>query len=127
MPPAMHDAEVAAMVKQLLLKPLAVQVGPLPVEDRLVNAFCALSDPADSGRPQAEDGLARARAGATCFSRSWLRCAAHQDNCAKVGWLRFLARYEWPSIWETAEVQSRLLAMWEEDKARRCWRRVGRR
>ena len=118
MPPAMHDAEVAAMYKQLLLKPLAVQEGPLPVEDRLVNAFCALSDPANFELHQAGDGIARARAGATCFSRSWRRCAAHQDSCAQVGRKRFLARYEWPSIWETAEVQSRLISMWEEDEGR---------
>ena len=45
---------------------------------------------------------------------SWQQWAAKQKELALLGRQRFLNRYEWPSIWETQEVQERLFAMWED-------------
>ena len=112
MPSAMHDAEVAAMYKQLLLRPLAVESGAEPDEERLLKAFTRMCTPDDQHKASTASGLQQARAAATCFSRSWQQWADRQKEMAMQGRQRFLSRYEWPSIWETQEVQEKLVDMW---------------
>ena len=118
MPSATHDAEAAAMYKQLLLRPLAVEAGPEPDEDRLLKAFTPMCLPAgQSELLPSSSGLQHARAAASCFSASWQQCAARQKKHALEERLRLLARYEWPSPWETEEVQNRLFLMWTQGNA----------
>lgn len=118
MPSATHDAEAAAMYKQLLLRPLVVEAGPEPDEDRLLKAFTPMCLPAGQSEPlPSSSGLQHARAAATCFSASWQQWAARQKKHALEGRLRFLERYEWPSLWETEEVQNRLFSMWTQANA----------
>ena len=118
MPSATHDAEVAAMYKQLLLRPMAVKAGAEPDEDRLLDAFACMCMPEDQVFMQSASGMQHARAAATCFSRSWQQWASHQKDSALQGRLRFLSRYEWPSIWETQEVQDRLFDLWTESEVK---------
>ena len=49
--------------------------------------------------------------GSTCFMRAWGQCQAQADEEARVAGARFLARHEWPSIWETQEVQEEQFAL----------------
>ena len=62
--------------------------------------------------PPADGGVHRDIEGATAFTRTWIdfeQCQ-HEDAC--LARARFLDRYEWPSVWETEEVQGRLCGMW---------------
>ena len=104
MPPSNVDSETAAMYKQILLRPTAVEPGEEPEDVRVVGAFrryCAL-------KPDQE----RSGAGASAFTRNWLAFAAEQEKQALVARRRFLDRYEWPSLWETQEVCDELRMMW---------------
>ena len=82
-------SETAALFKQLLLRPLSVSLSDEPADIQLVNAFAPICDQGD---------------GATAFGRCWLEFARGQRERAFAARLRFLERYEIPSIWETAEV-----------------------
>eukprot|EP00973_Karenia_brevis_P018992 2605057-Karenia_brevis.AAC.1 len=85
MPSATHDAEVAAMYKQLLLRPMAVEEGVEPDEDRLLKAFSAMCMPEDQVFAHSASGMQQARAAATCFSRSWHQWASYQTDYALQG------------------------------------------
>ena len=99
MPSQLVCSETAALFKQLLLRPLSVHQSEDPADVQLVEAFAPTCAPGD---------------GATAFSRSWLEFAHLQRRRALDGRHRFLDRYEWPSIWETAEVQEALHQMYLE-------------
>jgi len=49
--------------------------------------------------------------GSNCFARAWGSYQAVADEEARVAAARFLARHEWPSIWETQEVQEELFGL----------------
>ena len=100
MPSRNVDAETAAMYKQLLLRPFAVESSRDPVDLQVIRAFGVLSE--------------KARNGATAFSENWQKHASLQLDAALEGRRRFLDRYEWPSLWETAEVQLALRCMYQE-------------
>ena len=94
MPPSNVDSETAAMYKQILLRPTAVIQSEEPEDVRLVAAF----------RKFCVDGSMRDRGaavGSKVFTQNWLTFAAQQEKDALVARHRFLARYEWPSLWET--------------------------
>ena len=92
MPSSNVDSETAAMYKQLLLRPLAVPDVDEPEDLRLIQAFAPLcSAPADASVP-------RGHLGASAFTRSWRAFADSQEQPAREGRRRFLARYEWPSV-----------------------------
>ena len=104
MPASNVDSETAAMYKQILLRPTAVEPGEEPEDLRVVGAFrrfCALKPNQD-----------RSGAGANAFTRNWLAFAEEQEEQALVARRRFLDRYEWPSLWETQEVCDELRMMW---------------
>ena len=101
MPSQLVCSETAALVKQLLLRPLSVRLSEEPADIQLVEAFAPACAPGD---------------GATAFGRSWLEFAQLQRERAFVARQRFLDRYEWPSIWETAEVLETLHQMYLENQ-----------
>jgi len=104
MPSATVCSESAALYKQLLLRPLAVASSDEPEDVQLVQTFAAFCPPPD---------------GATAFNRGWLQFSSQQATEAAIARHRFLARYEWPSVWETAEVQQTLLEMHLEEQRTR--------
>jgi len=103
MPSATVCSESAALYKQLLLRPLAVTAKEEPADVQLVEAFADLCPLPD---------------GATAFNRGWLQFSSQQATEAAAARHRFLGRYEWPSVWETAEVQQTLLEMHFEEQKR---------
>jgi len=106
MPSSNVCAETAALYKQILLRPLAVLGGDEPEDIRVTAAFEPLIRPAD--------GMPHSKAGAVAFSRNWMAFSAEQENHARRARQSFLDRYEYPSLWETAEVQQELHDMWLE-------------
>ena len=107
MPSCDVDSETAAMYKQLLLRPLAMPGDDDAEDKRLVRAFAPISC------PSAEASAAgRNLEGATAFSRNWLEFSVSQQRDAMAARARFLDRFEWPSAWETAEVQETLHEMY---------------
>ena len=107
MPASNSDSETAAMYKQILLRPTAVVLSDEPQDVRLVKAFqqfCAYNH-----------DQAKSSAGANAFTRNWLAFAEQQDAQALIARHRFLARYEWPSLWETQELQDELYMIWLQE------------
>ena len=51
--------------------------------------------------------------GSTCFTRAWAHYEAQADEEARVAAARFLARHEWPSIWETREAHEELPRLYQ--------------
>ena len=49
------------------------------------------------------------------FSRNWLAFEECQSRDATEGRRRFLDRFEWPSAWETAEVEHVLRSRWDAE------------
>ena len=95
------------MYKQILLRPTAVVLSDEPQDVRLVKAFqqfCTYNH-----------DQTKSSAGANAFTRNWLAFAKQQDTQALIARHRFLARYEWPSLWETQEVQDELYMLWLQD------------
>ena len=43
--------------------------------------------------------------GATAFASNWAAYERHQSELASIAQQRWLARFEWPSLYETHEVQ----------------------
>ena len=119
MPPSNRDSETAAMFKQLLTRPLAVPEDlSIPVDIRLLQAFEPTCPPRGANRADASAWDAQA------FSAAWVAFSKEQSTEATEGRRRFLSRFEWPSIWETDEVQEHLKEMlgderdgWEDDGA----------
>ncbi|MCP4208139.1 MAG: hypothetical protein GY767_13960, partial [Shimia sp.] len=111
MPPNSVDAETAAMYKQVLLRPLRVEESEDPEDVRLLQAFDSLCAPCQLNVPQRTRSVQAAQA----FSAAWLAFQSAQKAKASEARRRFLSRYEWPSLWETQEVQDRLDAMWAEE------------
>ena len=60
---------------------------------------------------------------ATAFSSAWLTFQERQSIEALEGRRRFLQRYEWPSVWETQEVQAELCSA--HRYAKRGMRKLG--
>ena len=103
MPSKDSDSETAAMFKQLVLRPLSVPCDDEPADVNLLKAFAPVCAPGDGG---------------TAYTRSWQGFSAQQSKHAVVARLRFLDRYEWPSIWETEEVLGTLHDMYLEQAAK---------
>ena len=59
----------------------------------------------------------RGAAGSTAFTRNWVEFSEQHKPQAREARRRFLDRYEWPSLWETSEVHSRLFGMRTEEMA----------
>ena len=80
-----------------------------PADVRLVSAFLPLcsTEAAGTSPRGCPDG-------AHAFTRNWLRYYEDLEPKAHRGVERFLHRYEWPSLWETAEVQGELHRMWSD-------------
>ena len=49
--------------------------------------------------------------GQTAVTRAWLAYAEKAEEDVAVAQTQFLQRYEWPSLWETSEVQTELAAL----------------
>ena len=111
MPPTIVDSETAALYKQLLLRPLGVSAGEEPEDVRLVRAFAPLC----SVRPTSTQS--RSAAGATAFTQNWVAFAETQGRLALEARYRHMHRYEWPSLWESAEVHDELARMQAEEAA----------
>ena len=108
MPGSNVDSETAAMYKQILLRPTAVEASDEPQDLRIVAAFskfCASNPHLDKGT-----------AGATAFTRNWIAYTEEQENDAMLARRCFLNRYEWPSLWETQEVQEELYNLWLQEE-----------
>ena len=111
MPTSFQDSESAALYKQLLTRPIAITPATDsedPEDVRLVKAFlpyCA------SRGTQEED---RSFTAAKAFTVTWLAFRQEQTTRAMEGRRRFLDRFEYPSLWETEEMQQELGAMYEE-------------
>ena len=103
MPSTDSDSETAAMFKQLVLRPLSVPCDDEPADVNLLKAFAPVCAPG---------------AGRTAYTRSWQDFSTQQSKHAVVARLRFLDRYEQPSLWETAEVQETLHDMYLEQAAK---------
>ena len=95
------------MYKQILLRPTAVVLSDEPQDVRLVKAFQQFCN--------YNHDQTKSSAGANAFTRNWLAFAKQQDTQALIARHRFLARYEWPSLWETQEVQDELYMLWLQD------------
>ena len=106
MPTMNKDCETACLHKQLLLRPLAVATAETLEDERLLKAFVPLMEAPDAPR----DKHVR---GSNCFTRGWGSYQAVADEEARVAAARFLARHEWPSIWETQEVQEELIVLYQ--------------
>jgi len=112
MPSHVVDAETAALYKQLLLRPLSMPADDGQPEDlRITKAFAPLSAPMTDA-----DQQALAKVGSRAFSTQWVSWQAEQERRAMQGRRHFLDRFEYPSIWETAEVKQRLNEMWTEEE-----------
>ena len=86
MPGSNVDSETAAMYKQILLRPTAVEASDEPQDLRIVAAFskfCASNPHLDKGT-----------AGATAFTRNWIAYTEEQENDAMLARRCFLNRYE---------------------------------
>ena len=105
MPSSDVDSETSAMYKQLLLRPLTMPGVDEPDDVRLIRAFSPLCS---SPEPHASTSNLE---GATAFSRNWVQYSGRLQSDAMAARARFLERYEWPSLWETAEVQACLRDM----------------
>ena len=105
MPPKLVVSETAALYKQRLLRPLEVAAYEEPEDVRLVKAFVPL------GRACWTSGQSRSGAGATAFTRNLLTFAEDQQHHALEARRRHMNRYEWPSLWEPAEIYPELTRM----------------
>ena len=106
MPASYQDSESAALYKQLLTRPLHVPITEEPEDVRLVHAFSPLCCSTASG---AFDASVE---GAKAFTQAWVQFNSDQAPLALQGRRRFLARFEYPSIWETKETQGHLEYMY---------------
>ena len=104
MPPTRDDPETACLYKQLVVRPLRVSCDEgQDTGDAINRAFDPLSSPDTRGEDPAGD---------VAFSRNWSAYKKVQAHLALKGREAFLRRYEYPSIWETAEVQAHLEHLW---------------
>ncbi|CAE7839254.1 PIF7 [Symbiodinium sp. CCMP2592] len=118
MPTLMTDSERNAMYKQVQCRPFAVAASPAPgasTEDLVIDAFTVFSQPC---KPTTTN---RSLAAATAFTESYLEWFAEAQTAADEGRLRFAERQEYPSLWETEEMQAAMqekleLARAEEDE-----------
>ncbi|CAE7263859.1 PIF7 [Symbiodinium sp. CCMP2456] len=103
MPTLTTDSERNAVYKQLHCRPFAVSACPVPgtsTEDLVIEAFTMFSQPREPATKN------RSRAAATAFTESYLEWFAEAQTAADEGRLRFAERQEYPSLWETEELQA---------------------
>ena len=113
MPPSTKDRESACLYKQLLTRALAVPIDERPEDIRLVKAFAPLCAPQE---PTVDVTLVpKDRWAAEAFHKSWETFSKSQTELADEGRRRFLARFEYPSLWETQEMQDHLMDLYNED------------
>ncbi|HIE68667.1 MAG TPA: hypothetical protein EYP98_00100, partial [Planctomycetes bacterium] len=93
-----------------MLRPFAMLPGDDPEDVRLLNTFASFCR---------VPGQEASKVGATAFTLNWLAFSKEQQTRALEARGRFMERYEWPSLWETTEVQQAFLTMWEEECADR--------
>ena len=111
MPPSTQDSETAALYKQLRTRALRVPAGKESRETRLLQAFLPLCAQHSTAVTEVSEAASRA------FSDNWLRHEGQIETHAREGRRRFLDRFEWPSIWETKEVQDHLTCLWKKQMA----------
>ena len=106
MPPLTHDSERNAMYKQVQCRPVGVhqvkQEGIEQTEEVLVSeAFKLFSKPV----VETDDvDVERSRQAHTAFTKSFLDWKGEMEKEAQLARYRFAERYEYPSLWETAEM-----------------------
>ena len=113
MPPSHRDRESACLHKQLATRPLAVPIDERPEDVRLLASFaplCAQQEPTVDGPCAPKDKWA-----AEAFYKSWEKFSKSQTELADEGRRRFLARFEYPSLWETQEMQDHLMELYNQE------------
>lgn len=103
MPTLTTDSERNAMYKQLQCRPVAVSECLVPgtsAEELVIEAFKMFSRPREPKTKNAS------LAAATAFTESYLEWFAEAQTAADEGRLRFAERQEYPSLWETEELQA---------------------
>ena len=114
MPPSTRDSETAAMYKHLRTKPPNVEPGDASVEERLRAAFEPLCQRPSELGDDAPQGRHAERWPEIAFSSNWETFARQMHMDADEGRRRLLARYEYPSVWETQEVYEHLNELVED-------------
>ena len=113
MPPVTTDAERNAMYKQLQCRPFSVPRGDQTPEEKMLEAFkpfCAMPPP---GQPHDLSLWASA-----AFSKAFVEWHSDVKKQTYLAAERFLRRFEYPSLWETHEMQetlSELCDEWQEN------------
>ena len=109
MPPLTHDSERNAMYKQVQCRPVGLhqvkQEGVEQTEEVLVSEASKLFS-----KPAVETGdvhVDRSRQAHTAFTKSFLDWKGEMEKEAQARY-RFAERYEYPSLWETAEMIAEL-------------------
>jgi hypothetical protein len=109
MPPVTMDAERNAMYKQLQCRPFSVPQGDQSPEDKVLEAFkpfCAA--------PQPQQGCDLSLWATAAFSKAFVKWHSEAKTQALVAAERFLRRFEYPSLWETKEMQETLAELCDE-------------
>jgi hypothetical protein len=110
MPSGDADSETAALYKQVLLRPLAVEENEDVAPDlKLIEAFAPTCVPASNNLGS------RSLEGRSAFTRNWEQFAQVQEGEALQARAQLLDRYEWPSLHETQEVYETFHGMYMED------------
>ena len=102
MPQLTVDSERNAMYKQLQCRPIRVKADPTveqTMDELVLGAFAELSTP--KHRKSTDPSVAAA----TAFTEAYLEWYKGIEADAAVARWRFAARYEYPSLWETQEIQ----------------------
>ena len=106
MPTLTTDSERNAMYKQLQCRPFAIsqsRTSGASAEELVIEAFSEFCHPL---KPATSN---RSLAAATAFTESYLEWFAEVQTSADQGRLRFAKRQEYPSLWETEELQVAML------------------
>ena len=102
MPPLTLDPERNAMYKQVQCRPTAVHsgdTGDCDAEQLVLDAFKRYSTP-----KQRVSGEDLSETAAVAFTRAFLEWQQDMKTEAAIARLRFADRFEFPSLWETAEM-----------------------
>ena len=106
MPPVTHDPERNAMYKQIQCRPVAIHADSSleqTMEELVLNAFASFSQPQKPSRFR--DLSAQA---ATAFNQAYLEWFNVMEEEAQHARYLFGERFEYPSLWETQEMQDEL-------------------
>ena len=109
MPPVTMDAERHAMDKQLQCRPFSVPEGDQSPEDKILEALKPFRAKAQPGQRHNLSLWATA-----AFSKAFVEWHSEVKGQALVAAERFLRRFEYPSLWETQEMQETLAELCDE-------------